>query len=140
VDEVVLSINRAAEDASKQAIDIFIKAIKEMSLNDAINIVKGNDNAATEYLKAHTTERLIEEFSPVIEASLKKVNATKYWSDVITTYNKIPLTKKMNPDLTAYVTEKAIDGLFVKVADEEKNIRGNASARTSELLKKVFGR
>jgi hypothetical protein len=140
VDEVVLSLNRAAEDAASQAKDIFIAAIKEMTLTDAINIVKGNDNAATEYLKTHTTTQLTNKFSPIIEASLKKVNATKYWNDIITTYNKIPLVKKMNPDLTAYVTGKAIDGLFVKVAKEEKQIRENPAERTTELLKKVFGK
>lgn len=140
VDDVVLSLNRAAEDAANQASEIFIGAIKEMTLTDAINIVKGNNNAATEYLKSHTTDELTQKFSPVIEASLKKVNATKYWSDVISTYNKIPFVKKMNPDLTAYVTGKAIDGLFVKVAEEEKLIRENPAERTTALLKKVFGK
>jgi len=139
VDEVVLSINRAAEDAAVKAKDIFMQAIKQMTLTDAINIVKGEDNAATKYLQAHTTDELVSQFSPVISESLTKVNATKYWSDVIRTYNKIPLVKKMNPDLTDYVTHKAIDGLFVKIAKEEKEIRKNPAARTSELLKKVFG-
>lgn len=139
VDEVVLSINRAAEDAAIKAKDIFVAAIKEMTLTDAINIVKGDDNAATKYLQDHTTNKLIAEFKPIIEASLEKVNATKYWGDVVNTYNKIPMVKKMNPDLTDYVTEKAIEGLFAKVANEEKEIRANPAARTSELLKKVFG-
>jgi hypothetical protein len=139
VDEVVLSINRAAEDAAIKAKDIFMVAIKQMTLTDAINIVKGEDNAATKYLQTHTTDELVRQFSPVIAESLTKVNATKYWSDVIGTYNKIPLVRKMNPDLTDYVTHKAIDGLFVKIAKEEKDIRKNPAARTSELLKKVFG-
>jgi len=139
VDEVVLSINRAAEDAAVKSKDIFMQAIKQMTLTDAINIVKGEDNAATKYLQVHTTDELVRQFSPVISESLTKVNATKYWSDVIRTYNKIPLVKKMNPDLTDYVTHKAIDGLFVKIAKEEKEIRKNPAARTSELLKKVFG-
>lgn len=140
VDEVVLSINRAAEDAAVKAKDIFLSAIKQMTLKDAINIVKGNDDAATQYLKTHTSAELKKQFSPVIEESLKKVNATKYWSDVMNTYNKIPMVKKMNPDLTEYVTDKAIEGLFVKIAKEEKEIRKNPLARTSNILKKVFGK
>lgn len=140
VDEVVLSINRAAEDAAVKAKDIFLAAIKEMTVKDAINIVKGNDNAATQYLKTHTSAELKKQFTPIIDESLKKVNATKYWSDVINTYNKIPMVKKMNPNLTEYVTDKAIEGLFVKIAKEEKEIRKNPLARTSDLLKKVFGK
>jgi hypothetical protein len=138
-DDVILSLNRAAEDAAIKAKDIFIDAIKAMTVSDAINIVKGNDDAATQYLKSHTTAELIKQFKPIIEESLKKVNATKYWEDVITTYNKIPMVKKVNPDLAQYVTEKAIDGLFAKIAIEEKEIRKNPAARTSALLKKVFG-
>jgi hypothetical protein len=140
VDEVVLSINRAAEDASVKARDIFIAAIKQMTVTDAINIVKGNDDAATMYLKNHTTDELVRQFRPVIEESLTKVNATKYWSDVINTYNKIPMVQKVNPDLADYVTRRAIEGLFVKIAHEEKEIRQNPAARTTELLKKVFGK
>jgi hypothetical protein len=140
VDEVVLSINRAAEDASVKARDIFIAAIKQMTVTDAINIVKGNDDAATIFLKNHTTDELVKQFRPVIEESLTKVNATKYWSDVINTYNKIPMVQKVNPDLADYVTRKAIEGLFVKIAHEEKEIRQNPAARTTELLKKVFGK
>lgn len=139
VDQAVLSINRAAEDAAEKAKNIFIEAIKAMTLKDAINIVKGDDDAATRYLEINTTAQLTKEFQPIIETSLEKVNATKYWSDVINTYNKIPMVKKQNPDLSEYVTEKAIDGLFVKVADEEKEIREDPVARTSDLLKKVFG-
>jgi len=140
VDEVVLSINRAAEDASVKARDIFITAIKQMTVNDAINIVKGNDDAATKYLQSHTTNDLVKQFRPLIDESLNKVNATKYWSEIMNTYNKIPLVQKVNPDLGDYVTRKAIDGLFVKIAHEEKEIRQNPAARTSELLKKVFGK
>ncbi|BDX39408.1 hypothetical protein CYCD_27630 [Tenuifilaceae bacterium CYCD] len=140
VDEAVLSINRAAEDAAVKAKDIFLVAIKEMTVKDAINIVKGNDNAATQYLKTHTSAELKKQFTPIIEESLKKVNATKYWSNVINAYNKIPMVKKMNPNLTEYVTDKAIEGLFVKIAKEEKEIRKNPIARTSDLLKKVFGK
>jgi hypothetical protein len=139
VDEVILSINRAAEDAAKEATPIFVSAIKSMTVKDAINIVKGQDNAATTYLKQTSTPELNNKFQPVIKASLDKVQATMYWADLIKAYNKIPLVTKMNPDLTAYVTGKAIDGLFVMVAKEEYKIRKDPKARTTELLRKVFG-
>jgi len=139
VDEVILSINRAAEDAAKDATSIFVTAIKNMTVKDAINIVKGSNDAATQYLKRTTSPELKAKFKPVIKASLDKVNATKYWSDIINTYNKIPFVKKMNPNLTEYVTGKAIDGLFVMIAKEELKIRKDPVARTTELLKKVFG-
>lgn len=138
-DEVILSLNRAAEDAGSAAKDIFIRAISDMSISDAINIVKGGDNAGTEYLKSKTRASLVEAFKPIIKTSLDKVGATKNWEFVITRYNKIPLVEKVNPDLVQYATEKAIDGLFVKVAEEELSIRKDPIARTSELLKKVFG-
>ena len=140
VDEAVLSMNRAAEDAAKDAKPIFVNAITGMSVKDAIGIVKGEKDAATHYLRKTTSPELNVKFQPVIKNSLDKVNATKYWEDLVKTYNKIPLVKKMNPDLTAYVTQKAIDGLFVMVAREEENIRKNPAARTTELLKKVFGK
>jgi hypothetical protein len=139
VDKAIISINRAAEDAAKEAKPIFIDAIKGMSIKDAIGIVKGKDNAATEYLRNSTTPQLKSKFEPVIKASLDKVNATKYWSDLVNTYNKIPLVQKMNPNLTAYVTDRAIAGLFVMIAKEELKIRKDPVARTTELLKKVFG-
>jgi len=110
-----------------------------MTVRDAINIVKGTDNAATMYLKNNTSPELIGKFKPIIKTSLDNVNATKYWSDLITVYNKIPFIKKMNPDLPQYVTQKAIDGLFIMIAKEELKIRKDPAARTSELLKKVFG-
>lgn len=138
VDEAVLSLNRAAEDAASEAKDIFIAAIKALTIQDAINIVKGEQDAATQFLERETTENLTAKFSPIIEASLQKVNATKYWADVMGAYNKIPLVKKVETDLTVYVTQKAIDGLFVMIAQEELNIRQNPGARTTELLKKVF--
>ena len=138
-DEVVLSINRAAEDAATEAKPIFIAAIKGMTIRDAINIVRGEQDAATQYLKRTTTEQLTLKFKPIIENSLEKVDATKYWDDVITTYNKIPFVTKMNPDLAAYVTDKAIEGLFVMIAKEELRIRKDPVARTSEILRKVFG-
>jgi len=139
VDEVVLSINRAAEDAAKSAQPIFIAAIKGMTINDAIQIVKGSNDAATTYLKRTTSPELRAKFSPVIKASLDKVDATSLWTEVINSYNQIPFVKKQNPDLTAYVTDKAIDGLFIMIAKEELKIRQNPVARTSDLLKKVFG-
>jgi len=139
VDQAVTSINRAAELAAAEAKPIFVSAITGMTITDAINIVKGPDNAATEYLKRTTTLSLTGSFQPVISAALDKVNATRYWGDLINTYNKIPLVKKMDPDLSRYVTTKAIDGLFVMIAREELEIRKDPLARTTELLRKVFG-
>jgi hypothetical protein len=139
VDEFNESMNRAAEKAANEAKPIFVAAIKGMTVRDAVNIVKGTDNAATLYLKNTTSPELISKFQPIIKTSLDNVNATRYWSDLITAYNKIPLVKKMNPDLTLYVTQKAIDGLFIMIAKEELKIRKDPMARTSELLKKVFG-
>lgn len=139
VDEVVLSLNRAAEDAAKDAAPVFVSAIKGMTVNDALQIVKGADDAATRYLERTTSTELKSKFRPVIQASLDKVNATKLWSDVINTYNQVPFVTRMNPDLAGYVTDKAIVGLFVMVAREEKNIRRDPVARTTEILKKVFG-
>ena len=139
VDEFNESMNRAAEKAAGEAKTIFIAAIKGMTVRDAINIVKGADNAATMYLKNTTSPQLIEKFQPIIKTSLDNVNATRYWSDLITIYNKIPMVRKINPNLTQYVTQKAIDGLFIMIAKEELKIRKDPMARTSELLKKVFG-
>jgi hypothetical protein len=139
VDEFNKSMNRAAEKAADEAKPIFVAAIKGMTVRDAVNIVKGTDNAATLYLKNTTSPELISKFQPIIKTSLNEVDATRYWSDLITAYNKIPMVKKMNPDLTLYVTQKAIDGLFIMIAKEELKIRKDPMARTSELLKKVFG-
>lgn len=139
VDKAVLSMNRAAEDAAKSAAPIFINAIKQMSFQDALGILKGGDFAATNYLKGKTTSALTEAFRPVIEQSLDKVNATKYWKDVFDTYNKLPTTfKKVNSDLSAYVTDKALAGIFYQVGMEEQKIRKDPVARTTDLLKKVF--
>jgi hypothetical protein len=139
VDKAVLSINRAAEDAAKEAQPIFVAAVRGMSISDAIGIVRGKENAATQYLRGTTSPELKLKFQPVIKNSLDKVNATKYWTDIINTYNKIPLVQKMNPDLAAYVTDKAIEGLFIMIAKEELKIRKDPVARTTELLRKVFG-
>lgn len=139
VDNFILSLNRAAEDAAKEAKPIFVSAIKSMTIQDASSILKGKDDEATRYLKKTTSRPLKEKFMPIVKASLEKVNATKYYADLVKAYNKIPLVQKMNPDLDDYATDKAIEGLFVMIAKEEKNIRENPGARTSELLKKVFG-
>jgi hypothetical protein len=140
VDEAILSMNRAAEDACKSAAPIFGNAIKQMSFQDALGILKGSDTAATGYLRGKTTTELSSAFRPVIEKSMQKVDATKYWNTLITAYNKIPLTAKVNPDLSAYVTDKALSGIFYQVAVEEKNIRKDPLARTSDILKKVFAK
>jgi enolase len=134
-----MTLNRGAEDAAKEAKPIFISAIKSMTIQDAWAILKGEDNAATEYLRKTTSSQLKEKFKPVIQSSLNKVNATKYYGELVTRYNKIPLVEKVNPNLDDYATDKAIDGLFVMIAKEEKNIRQDPVARTTELLKKVFG-
>ena len=139
VDKTILSMNRAAEDASSKALQIFINAITSMSIQDGMTILKGGNDAATQYLKSKTTAALTKAFRPVIEESLDKVNATKYWSEVFTTYNSLPTTfNKVNPDLPAYVTERALNGVFVYIADEEAKIRMNPAARVTDLLKKVF--
>lgn len=139
VDNVILSLNRAAEDAAKEAKPIFIAAIKGMTITDAINIVKGSNDEATKYLNKTTSPELNNKFQPIIKASLDKVDGTKYWRDIMQTYNKIPFVKQVNPDLTEYVTSKAIEGLFIMIAQEELKIRKDPVARTSDLLRKVFG-
>lgn len=139
VDKFVLTLNRGAEDAAKEAKPIFINAVKQMTVQDAWGILKGADNAATDYLKRTTSDQLREKFKPVITNSLNKVSATKYYTDIVTTYNKIPMVEKVNPDLNDYATTKAMDGLFLLIASEEKKIRQDPVARTTELLKKVFG-
>jgi Protein of unknown function (DUF4197) len=140
VDEVILAINRAAEDAAKSAQPIFVSAITGMNISDAIKIVQGPNDAATTYLKNATAPQLRAKFSPVIKASLDKVDATRLWTELITVYNQIPFVSQQDPDLTAYVTGKAIDGLFIMIAKEEQKIRQNPQARTTELLKKVFAK
>jgi hypothetical protein len=139
VDDVILSLNRAAEDAAKSAQPIFVSAITGMNISDALQIVSGKNDAATQYLARTTTPELKAKFTPVIKTSLDRVDATRLWAELITAYNQIPFVNRQNPDLTAYVTEKAISGLFVMIAKEELKIRQNPVARTTELLKKVFG-
>jgi hypothetical protein len=139
VDKFVMTLNRGAEDAAKSAKPIFVSAIKSMTIQDAWAILRGEDNAATEYLRRTTSSQLNDAFKPVIQSSLNKVNATKYYGELVTRYNKIPLVEKVNPNLDDYATDKAIEGLFVMIAKEEKNIRKDPMARTTELLKRVFG-
>ncbi len=138
VDEFIMTLNRGAENAAKEAKPIFISAIKQMTIEDAWSILKGNDNAATNYLQRTTSAALKEKFKPVIQTSLDKVNATKYYSDLVNTYNKIPFVEKVNPDLNEYATNLAMRGLFLQIEKEEKNIRKDPLARTSDLLKRVF--
>lgn len=138
VDRAVLSLNRAAEDAAKTAGGIFINAVSQMTITDAVNILRGGDFAATNYFKGKTTVALSNAFRPIIDRSLQNVNATKYWGDVINAYNLVA-TNKVNPDLSSYVAEKAIDGIFYQIGLEEQKIRQNPVARTTDLLKRVFG-
>lgn len=139
VDKFVMTLNRGAEDAAKEAKPIFITAIKSMTIQDAWGILRGDKDAATQYLMHTTSPQLKEKFAPVIENSLNKVNATKYYGDIVNTYNKVPFVEKVNPDLNEYATKKAIEGLFSLIAIEEGKIRDNPAERTTELLKKVFG-
>jgi hypothetical protein len=139
VDKAILQINRGAEDAAGYAKPIFVNAIKSMSIQDAIGLVRNGDTSATHFFREKTTAQLMSAFTPVIKASLDKVDATKYYGDMVNKYNSIPLVRKLNPDLTGYVTTKATNALFDLVAKEEKNIRTNFAARTTDILKKVFG-
>ncbi|MBN2728100.1 MAG: DUF4197 domain-containing protein [Bacteroidales bacterium] len=138
VDNFIVSINRGAEQAVSKAAPIFVDAITSMTFEDAKNILKGEDNAATNYFKSKTSGALFNLFKPVIQTALDQVNATKYWSDITSTYNKIPFVTKVETDLAKYVTDKAMGALFTKIADEEKKIRTDPAARVSEILKKVF--
>lgn len=138
-DKTILSLNRAAEQATKEALPVFVNALKQMSLSDAKNILLSKDNdAATEYFKKSTTSGLTEVFRPVIKDNLDKAGATKYWTELTTRYNKVPLVSKINPDLNEYVTERALQGLFLEVAKEETAIRNDPKFRGSKLLQDVF--
>ena len=137
-DEGIKVLNRAAEDAVKEATPIFVTAVKNMSFTDAKNILLGNDSAATSYLQNSTTTALYGKFNPVIKSSFAKVGADVVWTNIINKYNTIPLVKKVNPDLTDYTTNQALAGVFKMIAVEEKDIRTNISARTTPLLKSVF--
>ncbi len=139
IDDAVLSLNRAAEKAAVEARPIFLSAIQKMSVQDALGIVRGGDRAATDYLERVCGTQLLEKFKPVITQALDKVDATKYWTSLMVAYNSIPLVEKVNTDLADYTTRKAISGLFVMIAKEELAIRKDPAARTTALLKKVFG-
>ncbi|MFN0083426.1 MAG: DUF4197 domain-containing protein [Ferruginibacter sp.] len=140
VDKAILQINRGAEDAAGYAKPIFVDAIKSMTLSDAIGLIRNGDTSATHFFREKTTDKLLAAFRPVIASSLNKVDATKYYGDMVTRYNNFPTTfKKLNPDLTSYVTQRATDALFNLIAKEEINIRTNFAARTTAILRKVFG-
>lgn len=140
VDKAILQINRAAEDAVGFAKPIFVDAIREMTVSDAINIIRGPKDGATNYFREKTKDKLIAAFMPSIRSSLDKMNATKFYGDIVNTYNSFPTTfNKINPDLPSYVVGRAVDALFDQIAKEEMNIRENPVARTTEILKKVFG-
>ena len=139
VNDFVRSMNRAAEEAAKEAAPVFIDAIKQMTIQDGFAILKGSDDAATIYLKDKTHQALYIKFQPIVKRALAKVEVTKYWNPIITQYNKVPFVQKMNPDLEAYVTSKALDGLFFLLAEEELKIRKDPAARVTDILKKVFG-
>jgi hypothetical protein len=140
VDKFVTSMNRGAESAAKSALPIFLKAIVNMSITDAIGLLKGGENAATLFLKKSTYENLVTLFKPTMQASLGASEATKLYGQIMGKYNQIPFVQKANPDINDYATRKAVDGLFTLIAQEEKNIRQNPTARATDLLKSVFGK
>ncbi len=137
-DEGLKVLNRAAEDAVKEATPIFVDAIKGMTISDGKTILLGSDNAATTFLQKKTSEALYQKFNPIIKNSFQKVGADKIWSELISKYNSLPLTRNVNPDLTEYVTGESLKGVYKMVEVEEKEIRNNLNKRTSDLLKKVF--
>lgn len=137
-DKFVETLNRGAEEAAKSAAPIFLNAITNMSIGDGFAILNGKDTAATSYLKGKTSAELTAAFLPKVKDALKKVNVTKYWNPIITKYNKIPGVKKQNPDLDNYVTQRAMQGLFLLISEEEAKIRKDPAARVSDILKKVF--
>ena len=139
VDKFIVSLNRGAERAAKEAKPIFIEAIKGMTIEDAWGILNGDENSATEYLETNTSASLTAKFQPIIKEALDEVNATKYYDDLVNSYNKIPFVSKVNPELDQYATEQAIKGLFLLIAEEELKIRKDPAARTTQLLRKVFG-
>ncbi|NMH27811.1 DUF4197 domain-containing protein [Flavobacterium silvaticum] len=137
-DEGIKSLNRAAEDAVKEATPVFVSAVKNMTFTDAKNILMGSDDSATKYLQNTTTQQLYSRFNPVVKNSIGKVGADKIWANIIKQYNKLPLVSKINPDINDYVTNKALEGVFTMIAVEEKDIRTNLNSRSTDLLRKVF--
>lgn len=140
VAEFEQSVNRAAEEAAKSAFDVFSAAVKDMTVGDGFAILNGGDTAATHYLREKTTDPLTEKFKPIVRTAMEKTNVTAYWTPLATTYNKIPGVTKQNPDLEAYVTAKAIDGLMILISEQEAKIRQDPAAQVSDLLRKVFGK
>lgn len=139
VDKAILSMNTAAENAATEVAPIFLTAIKQITLTDGLSILRGGDNAATNFLKNSTTKALLEKMTPIIQSSLQKVNADKAWSAVFTRYNMLA-TEKVNADLTNYVTQKALDGMFYSIALQEQKIRKDPAAQVTDILKKVFAK
>lgn len=139
VNDFEMSLNRAAEEAAKTAAPVFLDAIKGMSIQDGFSILKGADNAATDYLKNRTSTDLTAKFTPIIKDAIQKVEVTKYWNPIITAYNKVPFVEKQNPNLEQYITARALEGLFKLIAEEEKKIRTNPLAQVTDILKRVFG-
>lgn len=139
VDKFVRTLNRAAEEAAKQAAPIFLNAIRSMTIQDGFEILNGSNNAATRYLRKKTIRPLKNKFRPVVRRAINKVQVTKYWNPIASNYNRMPLVQKVNPDLDAYVTDRALKGLFKLIAQEEKKIRKNPAARVTDLLRRVFG-
>jgi hypothetical protein len=139
VDDFVMTLNRAAEAAAKQAAPIFVDAVKQMTITDGLTILKGSDTAATSYLKKTTTTPLHGKFKPVIKSATQQVEVTKYWTPLVTAYNNIPFVTRMNPDLDEYITQRALSGMFYLVSQEEKKIRKDPIARVTDILKRVFG-
>ncbi len=140
VDKFVKTLNRAAEDAAKSAAPIFLNSIMKMNINDGLSILRGGNDAATQYLKNTSNAALVAAFQPIVKNSLDKVNITKYWKPLMTNYNKLPFVNKINPDLNSYVTNKAIEGLFKLIASEELKIRKDPAERINDLLQSVFGK
>ena len=139
IEDFEQSLNRAAEQASGKAVDIFVNSITQMTIEDAVGIWKGEDDAATQYLKRTSTAQLETAFTPITKNAIESVGVTKYWDDIAKIYNNLPFVTPINPDLEKYVNEKAIDGLFTLVAQEEKKIREDPAARVTDILKRVFG-
>ncbi|MFT4612213.1 MAG: enolase, partial [Gammaproteobacteria bacterium] len=137
-DEGLKVLNRAAEDAVKEATPIFVNAVKEITFDDAKSILLGSDKAATDYLTTRTQTELYNKFQPVINNSFTKVGADKIWTNLISKYNAIPFTNSVNPNLTDYVTGEALKGVYTMIAVEEKEIRTKTSSRSTDLLKQVF--
>jgi hypothetical protein len=139
VDDFVLTLNRAAEEAAKEAGPVFVNSVKQMTITDGVKILKGKDDEATQYLKRTTSVELTNKFRPIVKRAIDKVQVTSYWNPLASAYNKIPFVTKVNPNLEEYVTQKGLDGLFYLVAQEELKIRKDPMARVTDLLKKVFG-